>query len=1369
MAEMIFAGVNVKSFGAVGDGVTDDSAAINKALEEAEEVLFPGGTYAIKQNLTFPANKRILFGDGAKLQIASGITLKVNSGIHAGLYPIFTGAGRVVAGIPNQTAYPQWFGASGLTGTGGRGIVATGSIAAGSNVLTLDSGYERFEDGQTVMVLYAGRSLALTTPQAPAISLTTLWNGTVTTGSTTYGYRIVEMHPDGALSLPSPVAQVTNGPDNPDAFEYWMGTRISLKMPSAFSFAQGWAVYGEPTNPEGHRGLLAVQWKRQPEWHDVRNGAIGLSVPPWVPASLPTAPLSSSLMATILSGGGTDKLMLSAAAQTTVASVAIMANDAPAMQRAYDFLENGGGGTVELKKGRFYLHSPTGGDVKSAVFFTSNVTTRSEDRSILQTYPNFLVDGQVTISGKAGNVHHWGFEGIVFDGGNEVNTTEFYNWIFGTMPNAQGTGSYTNFSIRNCEFRYILGKGLVTGLGNCANYWIQDNYIHHCNSNAMSVGGRHYYVDRNICEYCLAATPAYIGGAESIILTESYQAQITNNTIRQWGNISAGNAFRYEDIEVSGNRFEDQNGIGFGGYCKNISIINNILNLNNRNHISGNGINWELTQGSGRYAYDVRISGNLIDCTGNLGAIALNVSTANTFSRITISDNTIHHRDTAFETVMVQNATGVVFSGNVITTEATANDVAVITTGGSQWTINGNRVPGKNIQVPDHSICTNNYAGGLRATGSSIISGNKLDGVQGKNTWGGLLNLAGGMNVVTNNEIDMSQAILPLAIAENSTSTGNVISGNLIKNFGARDPRSLLLHNFGSIVVQNTPYNTRAVESDRIPEQGVWTTGDKVFNNRPTPANAYEGWICTIGGTAARLSWLTGTAYEANSLVASNGKVYRAASITGDGRTGTTAPSHINGTAVDGSITWQFVDAAAVFKPFGAIVFGTVDQAPPATPQGLAATAGSRQVTLSWTSSTEPDLSGYYIYQNGRRINNTLVRAIPNTITGLTNGTAYGFQVAAADLSGNESLRSVTVTSTPRDVTPPAVPTGLSVGSGVNQLSLTWNANSEPDLAGYNIYRNGSKVNGTPLNATSYTDTGLTNGTTYKYEVTSVDADGNESGRSAPVSRAPGDAVPPAAPAGLSAVPGSAQVTLSWTANREADLASYNIYRDGARVNAAPVAGVTYKDMGLTNELAYTYTVTAVDTSGNQSPQSASVRVVPSEYRTVVVSDTFNRVAQLGLGQAETGQSWIPFLGQMRIRSNMAETNGPGANISIVESGIANCMVIGNVASKGNPAWLVFRAKDNQNYMLVSLRKDGYSTMEKIVNGKSNHLGIALPGAVYADGAEIKIILKGTRIDLYYNGTFMKTFNETFNQSETKHGLGGNYTDAYVDRFVILG
>ena len=72
--------------------------------------------------------------------------------------------------------------------------------------------------------------------------------------------------------------------------------------------------------------------------------------------------------------------------------------------------------------------------------------------------------------------------------------------------------------------------------------------------------------------------------------------------------------------------------------------------------------------------------------------------------------------------------------------------------------------------------------------------------------------------------------------------------------------------------------------------------------------------------------------------------------------------------------------------------------------------------------------------------------------------------------------------------------------------TLTWDANAETDLAGYNVYMGTqSGVYGAPIsigNTTSYTVGNLTGGRTYYFSLTAVDGAGNESERSAEVSKA---------------------------------------------------------------------------------------------------------------------------------------------------------------------------------------------------------------------------------------------------------------------------
>src|SRR5258708_13045072 len=94
---------------------------------------------------------------------------------------------------------------------------------------------------------------------------------------------------------------------------------------------------------------------------------------------------------------------------------------------------------------------------------------------------------------------------------------------------------------------------------------------------------------------------------------------------------------------------------------------------------------------------------------------------------------------------------------------------------------------------------------------------------------------------------------------------------------------------------------------------------------------------------------------------------------------------------------------------------------------------------------------------------------------------------------------------------PPPTPTGLTATAGNAQVSLAWNASS--GAASYNLYRsvNGgaySQLNTSPITTTSYTDSGVTNGTPSFYEATAVNSSG-ESAKSSPICATPPPPPPP--------------------------------------------------------------------------------------------------------------------------------------------------------------------------------------------------------------------------------------------------------------------
>ncbi|MFO8008211.1 MAG: hypothetical protein R6V05_10795, partial [Candidatus Brocadiia bacterium] len=198
------------------------------------------------------------------------------------------------------------------------------------------------------------------------------------------------------------------------------------------------------------------------------------------------------------------------------------------------------------------------------------------------------------------------------------------------------------------------------------------------------------------------------------------------------------------------------------------------------------------------------------------------------------------------------------------------------------------------------------------------------------------------------------------------------------------------------------------------------------------------------------------------------------------------------------------------------------------------------------------------------------------------------------------------------DTTPPAAPTNLSATmAGPTQIDLDWDDNAEPDLDSYNVYR--STTAGGPygqvasdVGSSAYSDSGLTCETAYYYVVTAVDTSQNESAYSNEASATTDtcDTTPPAAPTNLTATAVSeSQIDLDWDDNTETDLDSYNVYRDTVQI-ATGVASSSYSDTGLSPSTQYCYTVTAVDTSSNESAESNQACATTQEGSTTMHVDS---------------------------------------------------------------------------------------------------------------------------------------------------------------------
>ncbi len=102
---------SVTDAGAVGDGTTDDTIAIQNAINANSHILFPAGTYFTSSDLTVGAGKVLAFQNGATLTSTTAVTVNLDNNAHieAPRVRIFQGA---VTATNAKTVFPEWWGAT---------------------------------------------------------------------------------------------------------------------------------------------------------------------------------------------------------------------------------------------------------------------------------------------------------------------------------------------------------------------------------------------------------------------------------------------------------------------------------------------------------------------------------------------------------------------------------------------------------------------------------------------------------------------------------------------------------------------------------------------------------------------------------------------------------------------------------------------------------------------------------------------------------------------------------------------------------------------------------------------------------------------------------------------------------------------------------------------------------------------------------------------------------------------------------------------------------------------------------------------------------------------------------------------------------
>lgn len=259
----------------------------------------------------------------------------------------------------------------------------------------------------------------------------------------------------------------------------------------------------------------------------------------------------------------------------------------------------------------------------------------------------------------------------------------------------------------------------------------------------------------------------------------------------------------------------------------------------------------------------------------------------------------------------------------------------------------------------------------------------------------------------------------------------------------------------------------------------------------------------------------------------------------------------------------------------------------------------------------------------------TPTAAVGDTLVLYTfNTTSNSWEIAdtltvASDGTVSFSLRHLSIWGVFKTATPqPGKPKGLSFKVEDKQITVSWKAPEVGTPTSYNLYYSeNAGVSVTPgasgvtkvavaNAATSTVVTGLTNGTTYYFVVTAVNANG-EGGPSSEDSAAPSATLqPPDSPNGVKLTAGSGQVTITW--NTQSTATSYNIYyaatastttaaliASGTPVNVAALSAdpqpttQSHAITGLTAGTTYSFVVTSQNTAGESGGQTSPKTAKP--------------------------------------------------------------------------------------------------------------------------------------------------------------------------------
>ena len=322
--------------------------------------------------------------------------------------------------------------------------------------------------------------------------------------------------------------------------------------------------------------------------------------------------------------------------------------------------------------------------------------------------------------------------------------------------------------------------------------------------------------------------------------------------------------------------------------------------------------------------------------------------------------------------------------------------------------------------------------------------------------------------------------------------------------------------------------------------------------------------------------------------------------------TGDVTVTYTDTTGIAGTVYYYRISA---LNTYGAGLPSNIDSAlstdVPAQVTGLSATAQPDfEIDLAWTAPSDGGsaILGYNIERSldnvawADLVVNTGNQNVTYTDINLVSGQDYYYRVSAINLVGNGTASSV-VTDQAGDV-PNTITVLSATAQAGNQIEVTWTAPDDNDYAitTYSVEVSTDQTNWSTAGGgatTTFTDTGLTTGTTYHYRIFATNALGNST-TSTTVNDLAGD--DPDTVTGLTGVAlDDARIKLDWIepgANAypiggykiEVSLDNTNWTTAVADTNTT---SVTYTHTGLTAVTDYYHRVSAINALGTGNTATA--------------------------------------------------------------------------------------------------------------------------------------------------------------------------------------